>query len=205
MKPRWWNRRPRTSIGLVIAALLSLWILRGAGTALVVSRDVGAPDAIVALASHEWERLPEAARLARTFPSSVVLLTVPRVVTRYNCHDCAGRAGWLQQAGVSPERIIQLGDLVTSTRDEAMAVRRFAAGRRMGTLTIVTSPYHSRRALSVFEQALAGTGIRIGVSPALSTSPADPAHWWWHPYDRWYVRYEWAALIYYSIRFRLPI
>ena len=75
-------------VALVLVAVAAPWPLRHAGTALVVSRDLDSPDAIVMLASHEWERLPAAAALARRHPGAVVLLTVPVAVTQYNCHLC---------------------------------------------------------------------------------------------------------------------
>ena len=46
-----------------------------AGSALVVSEPLASPDAIVSLASHEWERLPAAAALARQYPEALVVLT----------------------------------------------------------------------------------------------------------------------------------
>ena len=171
----------------------------------MVSRDVvGAPDAIVVLASHEWERLPAAAKLAHAFPASLVLLTVPREVSPWNCHLCSERAAWLQNAGIAAERIVELPDRVSNTRDEAIATRQFAGTRPIGAVVVVTSPYHTRRALHVFEEAMRGAEVAVGVMPATASSPADPAGWWWHPYDRWYVTYEWSALLYYRIRFGVP-
>jgi hypothetical protein len=48
------------------------------------------------LASHEWERLPAAAALARRYPDALVLITVPRVVNEYNCHRCDERVDWFE-------------------------------------------------------------------------------------------------------------
>src|SRR5205814_6032977 len=101
---RWFGRlRGRlraTRFIFLIVLIVAVWTLLDAGRALVVARDIGAPDAIVMLASHEWERLPAAAELARRYPSSVVLLTIPIAVTRFNCHLCSERPEWLQHEGV---------------------------------------------------------------------------------------------------------
>jgi uncharacterized SAM-binding protein YcdF (DUF218 family) len=171
----------------VLVAVLGL-----AGTTLVVSRPVPAPDAVVVLASHEWERLPAALALLESSPKSRVLLTTPRLVSEHRCFDCAGRVGWLGRAGVDPKRIVRLADVVDNTYGEALAVRRYALGHGLRTVLIVTSPYHTRRAVRTFDTVFAATGVAIGVAPARSV--ARPAWWWVHAYDRRYVGYEWAAL-----------
>jgi hypothetical protein len=89
---------------LLLAAAVA-WPLAHAGTALVVERDVGPPDAIIMLASHEWERLPAAAALARRHRGAIVMLTFPVVVTVYNCHMCGERAERLVEEGVERKRI----------------------------------------------------------------------------------------------------
>jgi hypothetical protein len=42
------------------------------------------------LASHEWERLPLATRLAVKHPKGLVLLTMPEDVNTYNCYVLLG-------------------------------------------------------------------------------------------------------------------
>jgi len=205
---RWfarWRRSKRAAILLALLLLVVLWGLRNAGRALVVSKDVGPPDAVVMLASHEWERLPAAADLARRFPSSFVFLTVPLKVSRFNCHLCSERAAWLQHEGVSAARIIELPNRVTHTYGEALATRAYATTHSIRKVMVVTSPYHSRRALHVFEHVLTGTDVEVGILPASAYSIANPGRWLWYPYDRHYVAYEWAALLYYRVKYGVPL
>ena len=196
--------RRRWLCGLLAAAVLvclaTVWGLRQAGTALIVAEGIDRPDAIVSLASHEWERLPAAALLARRAPDAKVLLTQPIAVNAFNCNDCAHRIDRLVASGVSKDRIEVLPRRVYRTLDEAQAVREWAARHGAKSVVVVTSPYHTRRALASFRQALKGTGIAVGVHPAAG-SPAEPARWWRHKYDRWYVSYEWRARLFYLIRF----
>jgi uncharacterized SAM-binding protein YcdF (DUF218 family) len=182
---------------LAVAAVLSL---RQAGTALVVTEPIDQPDAILPLASHEWERLPEAAALAAGAPRARVLLTQPIRVNAFNCFDCANRVERLVDAGVAKERIDFLPRKVYRTLDEAQAFREWAEAHGVKSVVVVTSPYHTRRALGAFRHILLGTGIAVGVRPS-SASPAEPARWWRHKYDRWYVSYEWRARLFYLIRF----
>ena len=90
---------------LLVAAVASIWPLRHAGTALVVTREIDQPDAIVSLASHEWERLPDAAALGRRAPHAKVVLSQPISLNPYNCHDCGHRVERLVAAGIDAKRI----------------------------------------------------------------------------------------------------
>ena len=182
-----------------VVALVA-WVGPSAGSVLVVSRPLSSPDLVVSLASHEWERLPETARLARQYPKALVALTLPAEVNEYNCHDCSQRAAYLISQGVDERRIQVLPIPSPGTYGEAEAVRTFAARQPIRQLLVVTSPYHTRRALATFDTVFRGTGVEVGIDPASATSPARPDAWWQSPYDRWYVRYEWAAILYYEVR-----
>ena len=188
------------AIASIAAAAAALAMFFFAGRALVVDVPLQHPDGIVSLASHEWERLPVAARLARQYPAATVILTQPPIVTAFNCHDCGNRVAWLGQLGVARERIRVVPVVESSTYGEAIAIRGALASGRDHRLLVVTSPYHTRRALSVFRHVMDTRGIQVGVEPAWPESPARPARWWSAPYDRWYVAYEWAGLIDYLLR-----
>jgi len=186
------------SVALLLAAAV---ILRWAGPTLVVSVPPRDPDAILSLASHEWERLPAVAAIGRKYPSAVILLTLPSPATEQNCHRCADRPGRLRQAGIDADRIHILTDAVSNTRDEALASLRYATRAKTKEIIIITSPYHTRRALATFRRTFGATDVKLAIQPALNWSPASPQRWWRHGYDRAYVTYEWAAILYYAIRF----
>ena len=194
------GRRAGLCLGLVVVGLL-LWGVGRAGTALVVRVPVANPDAIVSLASHEWERLPAAARLAAEHPAALLLLTQPLDVTEFNCHDCGNRVHRLRLLGVAADRIGHVTLTCPGTHGEAVAVLGLARETRLRRLLIVTSPYHTRRSLAVFRKVFQGTGVEIGVEPAFADSVARPERWWWGGYDRAYVAYEWAAMAYYGWKF----
>ena len=178
--------------------------MRNAGRALVVQQDVGTPDAIIMLASHEWERLPAAAAEARQYPHAAVLITHPPVVTAYNCYRCDERVTWLQSEGIDRRRIRVLTGNITNTYAEALAARAFLTRTRASRLLIVTSPYHTRRALETFETVFRGLPVQIGVVPAAG-SRGDPRNWWRLSYDRHYVMYEWAASVKSRVEHGVPV
>ena len=192
--------RPRRLV-LWLAVVLFLTVLHGAGQELVVRKPVDDPDAIVMLASHEWERIPETVVQARRFPRSTIVLTLPRTMTQFNCYRCPERMEWLRQEGIDPRRIVLLPWTTTNTYDEAQAVLRWSEHRPFKRVLVVTSPYHTRRALRTFETVLRVRGVQVGVEPASATSEAVPSRWWLHRYDRHYVVYEWAANVFYRGKF----
>ena len=188
------------ALAFLIVAITGAAVTR-AGDSLVTTRELADPDAILVLASHEWERLPQAAETARDTPSAAVLLTVPREITELNCHRCAERSAWLSELGISPQRVQVLPLRVSNTHDEARSALEYARLRGVQRLLVVTSPYHTRRAIATFDRVFAGSGIAVGVQPSSGYSRAVPARWWTTAYDRSYVRYEWAALIFYTVRY----
>jgi uncharacterized SAM-binding protein YcdF (DUF218 family) len=156
------------------------------------------------LASHEWERLPAAAALARKYPNAVVLLTVPQAVTAYNCYRCGERVTWLGSEGVSSDRVRLLSQHVANTHGEAMAALTYARQQRISRLMVVTSAYHTRRALAAFTQVFRDTSVQIGIAPAVG-SHQKFSNWWRSAYDRHYVLYEWAAIVKYRFQYGVPI
>jgi uncharacterized SAM-binding protein YcdF (DUF218 family) len=171
------------------------------GNLLAVSEPIPSPDAIVVLGSHEWERLPVAARLARRNPKAMVLLTTPVWVTDKNCYQCNSRVDWLVRSGVARRRIAMLAHKVRNTHDEAAATYSYAATRGVRSVLVVTSAYHGRRALATFRSVFAAAPVRVGIQTALAESGAMPRRWWMGAYDRWYVAYESAAIVMYAARY----
>ena len=192
----------RLLLAVAVAALVVLAGMFGAGTLLVVRKPLNHPDAIVSLASHEWERLPATARLAHENPAASIILTLPEKVTIYNCHDCGGRLSRLQHLGIPPDRVHTLPLTSPGTYGEALAVLAFTHRNPVNRLLIVTTPYHTRRSLAAFRSVFAGSGVEIGVEPA-DSSPARPTRWWATPYDRAYVVYEWAATADHAVRYHI--
>lgn len=199
------RRRPWALALAVLALLGGLALGAHAGTALVITYPLSQPDAIVSLASHEWERLPETVHQAAAFPRALILLTLPSSVTEHNCHDCANRVARLSHAGVSPDRVRVLPIRGRGTYGEALATRHFAEAHRVRRVLVVTSAYHARRAFATFDTVLRPAGVSVGVAPVSDGSPAAPARWWTAAYDRAYVAYEWTAILYYAVRYRVPV
>ena len=195
----------RRRLLIVLVLLLLAWVILAwvAARALMVNAEIGSADALVVLSgsSSYVERTQRAAELYRQGRAPVVLLT--------NDHT---RGGWssavqtnpffvdraideLTKQGVPAERIRIVPGVAASTQSEAVIVKDYAASQGLRSILIITSAYHSRRALRTFRKTFEGTGVVIGLEPSSSASPA--AFWWLRPSGWRDVAGEYVKLIYY--------
>jgi uncharacterized SAM-binding protein YcdF (DUF218 family) len=78
----------------------------------------------------------------------------------------------LEKLGVPSDKILVFGHGSLTTRDEARALRDKAAS---GSYLIVTTNYHSRRALTIFRDAMPGTDFQVTCGGGCVAPPR-----WWH-------------------------
>ena len=196
----------KTALLLIVAWMIVAWL---AARALIVSAPLSSADAIVVLSgsSAYVERTQKAAELYREGRAPLVLLT-----------DDHTRGGWssaqqrnpffverateeLIKAGVPAERIQVIPGLASSTRDEALIVKDYAVAEKLQNVLVVTSAYHSRRALRTFRKTFAGTGTIIGLEPVpLGSQTPSPAFWWLWPSGWRNVASECVKFTYYWFR-----
>jgi uncharacterized SAM-binding protein YcdF (DUF218 family) len=104
----------------------------------------------------------------------------------------------LRRQGVPPERIRIVPGVAASTHSEAVIVKDYAAAQGLRSVLIITSPYHSRRALRTFRKTFEGTGVAIGLQPTPIGSQTPAASTWWLRPSGWReVAGEYVKLIYY--------
>ncbi len=200
---RSWRRLLLALLVFIVAWEVVAWV---AARALVVDADLSSADAIVVLSgsSAYVERTHKAAELYREGRAPLVWLT-----------DDHTRGGWssalqrnpyfveratdeLIKSGVPAERIRIVPGVASSTRDESLIVRDYASSQGVRSVLVVTSAYHSRRALRTLRQVFAGTGTTIGVHAVAATSNA----WWWLQPSGWRdVAGEYVKLIYYWFKY----
>jgi uncharacterized SAM-binding protein YcdF (DUF218 family) len=175
---------------VVLLGLVALSPLPGAW--LIRDVPIDRPDAILSLASHERERFPTVAAQAKHWPAAKVLLTVPNEVNRYNCDACSHRTEWLEALGVRGDRIVVLSPGTLNTRGEVQLAAAWLRDHGLARLLVVTSPYHTRRVRLLSRTNARGIEVGVTASTALGGVPTP---WWARRYGRWYVTYEYAALL----------
>lgn len=188
---------------LPLAGVLLIWIILAPFLAswLVVGKSIERADALLILAGgsafHERTRL--AAELYRDGAAPTILLT-----------NDGEQSGWdqseqrnpyfferakreLTAAGVPSTAIELLPGVVRSTRDESESIRILAGERGLRRILIVTSAYHTRRALWTFERGRSA-GTEFGI---VSPSAAGEWYWWLTPKGWRDVGGEYVKLGYY--------
>jgi uncharacterized SAM-binding protein YcdF (DUF218 family) len=104
-------------------------------------------------------------------------------------------------AGIPERHLIVLKPRVNSTYDEALTVHRFAEEAGIRTVLVVTSPYHSRRAMWIFRRVLEPAGVRVGIdSPVPGDQSPRPGAWWLSRIGWQSVALEYVKLVYYRFK-----
>ena len=194
----------------VFVAFLLLWLIAWIGArALIVSAPLERADAIVVLSGSSTlaERTQHAAQLYSQNRSQRILLTTDNQQGGWSrteqrnpyFHEIA--INELTRSGVPAQNIEVITPPVDSTWDEAMLVTEYAKKQKLGSILIVTSAYHSRRALWSFRTLMHDTNIQVGLDPVpTGIQTPQPATWWLHGRGWQLVLVEYFKMIYYLCR-----
>ena len=194
-------------VGLAVWSLVA-WV---AARALIVKSELEHADAMVVLAGSAVyvERTRLAAELFREGRAPKIFLTNDNQQSGWsnelqrNPLFIERAAEELRRAGVPPEAIEMLPQVVSSTHDEAMLLRAVAEAQGLRSILIVTSAYHSRRALWTFRKVFEGSGINVGVTVVPTGDETPPVATWWLYLSGWReVAGEYVKLIYYWLYYR---
>ncbi len=181
-----------------------------AARALIVKAEVPSPDAIVILSGSSTyiERAGWAAQLYGEGRAPLILLTDDGLIGGWdhredrNPHYYEMTAKRLQQQGVPKDRIQVIPGLALGTYEESLLIRDYASAHNLKKILIVTSAYHSRRALWSMRRACEGSGIEVGIdSPPPGWQTPTPGLWWAHRWGWKVVGGEYVKMIYYWTKY----
>lgn len=207
------NRRRRIRLIRILLVCILIWplVAWAAARFLITEAPLEKADAIVVLsgsASYR-ERSREAAKLLLDGRSQRILITNDNMRGPWSSAEQRNpffneRAlQEVKDAGVPAEAVELLIEPVDGTHEEAELVRRYAVEHGLHSILIVTSAYHSRRALWTFSRVFQGTGVQVGLVPVSLGTDAPPALTWWLSVRGWkWVPVEYVKLIYYVIKYR---
>jgi uncharacterized SAM-binding protein YcdF (DUF218 family) len=209
-KSRLWKNKIGRRVATVIAILLSLWLIAwGAAHWIIVSAPLDHADAIVVLSGSSTipERTKRAAQLYQEQKSKKILLT--RDTQRGSWSQAEQRNPYYYESAVAelkrqrvPDEAIEVvGPPVNSTWDEAITISDYVAAHNVHSVLLVTSSYHSRRALWTFRRHLNGKNIQVGIDPVETGVQTPRPAVWWLSIKGWQVVFlEYLKLIYYCCR-----
>lgn len=105
----------------------------------------------------------------------------------------------LEALGVPGEKIQVLPGAAESTKDEALILAAYLAGRDdVKSIVLVTSKFHSRRAQLIFSAALAPLGVTVASAPT-PYDPFRPRGWYRYREDASWVFFEYAKLLHFFL------
>lgn len=204
--------RPRRIVRILLVCILIWPVAAWLGArALLTEAPLEKADVIVLLSGslNYQERAGEAARLLLDGRSQRILITNDNQrgpwssVEQRNPFFNERALEEIKGAGVPAEKIELLMQPVSSTYEEAELIKSYVTDRGLRSVLIVTSAYHSRRALWTFSRAFRGTGVQVGLRQVAPGDETPPPATWWLTVRGWrLVPTEYVKLIYYVIKYR---
>lgn len=201
------RRLLKWSLPFILAWGILAWV---AARTLIVDAPLSSADAIVVLSgsSAYLERTQKAAELFRQGRAPLILLTDDHTqggwstALQRNPYFVERATDELIKAGVPAQKIKVVPGVASSTRDEALILKEYVTAQGLRSILVVTSAYHSRRALGSLRQSFAGTGTTIGLEPAPAGSlTPSPVFWWLQPKGWRDIGGEYVKLVYYWFRY----
>lgn len=197
---------------LIIAVVAVLALLPtlawGAARFLIVRTPAAHADAIVMLSGSATfhERAQHAAELYREGRAAKIILTNDNLQSGWSQKEQRNPFYYeratqeLIQLGVPEQNIEVLMDPILGTYDEACTIRVYCEGHNIHSVVVVTSGYHSRRALWTFRHVFSGSDTEIGIDPvAAGIDTPSPATWWLKSFGWQMVPEEYGKLLCYRL------
>lgn len=185
---KWWLGLALLAVGLLVFAL-------NAGKWLVVDNPQPA-DVIVVLAGETYHRPLRGLQLLDQGFARRVLIDVPAEVTIYKFSQVELAEKYVQ--GLPEAPAVEVCPIVgLSTRDESHDVEKCLEHETGSRVLIVTSDFHTRRALSIFRHEIPGKSFAVAAS---YDDTQFGAHWWTHRqwaktcYEEWLRMIWWRGV-----------
>lgn len=203
-------RRRRFLLVALLVFISSPVVAWFAAHLLIVNAELPSADAIVVLSGSSTyiERANWAAKLYREGRAPLIVLTNDGLIGGWDHREDRNpyyyemTAKRLQQQGVPADRIQIAPGFALGTYEESVLVRDYATTHNLKRILVVTSGYHSRRALWSMRRACEGSGIQVGIDSA-PPGWQTPSPWlWWSRRWGWkVVGGEYLKMIYYWTKY----
>ncbi|HEY6337940.1 MAG TPA: YdcF family protein [Candidatus Sulfotelmatobacter sp.] len=189
------TRRSRIWLGAGVGlGVLVAFFAARAGQFLVL--DAPHPsDVIVVLAGETYRRPLRALELLRQGYARRVVLDVPADATIYTFTQLELAEKYVQ--GLPEAATVSVCPIVgLSTKAEAQDVAKCLAGEKSERVLIVTSDFHTRRAVSIFRHELRGRTFSVA---AVYDDAQFGARWWRHRQWAKTLVDEWLRLLWWNV------
>ena len=203
--------RRRTVKILFVCILIWPFAAWVAASLLITEAPLAKADAIVVLggSANYRERARAAAQLLREGRAPRILITNDNLrgpwssAEQRNLYFYERTLEELENAGVPDASVEVLMTPVNGTHEEAELLKEYAVDHGLHSVLIVTSAYHSRRALWTFSRVFRDTAIQVGLTAVRpGTDSPSPATWWLTRRGWRLVPTEYVKMIYYVVKYR---
>lgn len=153
-------------IVLLLASFVGYLFLRAAGAYLIIADDLIPVDAIIIMGGGNEGRMDEALELYREKYARIVILTeTGERIEEFDYLQSFDLRIQLLNNGVPSGNILITDTEVTSTLEEAQAVKQLLERRQFSSAIIVTDPYHTKRTSIIFKDVFSEKDIRLYFRP----------------------------------------
>lgn len=148
---------------------------------LIVDRSLPNADALVVMAGEMPIRLPAAANLYKNEKAGRILLTNDGIFSSWsdekqrNLYQVEWAEETLLKMQVPANAIVKLPYSSSGSIHDALNTRKYVLDNRLKSIIIVTSDYHSRRSIWIFERVFQGYPVEIGVYSIKNTITSTSA------------------------------
>jgi len=190
------SRRRRGGIVAVVIGLTALLAAFGMNAGRLLVLDAPQPSDVILVLAGETDRRPARALelLAQGYGRSVVM-DVPVAARIYGVTELQVAEKYVQGLPqAAAVRICPIAGL--STRDEAQDAEKCLAGEGGSRILLVTSEFHTRRALSIFRHEVPGKSFTVA---AARDETQFGTRWWTHRQWAKTCMEEWQRLIWWTV------
>ncbi len=179
---------------LFLAVVAALWrapLLQAMGNFLVISEAPRPTDAIIAIGGDGHERIETAINLLRDGYGRWLIVSGGPYGRGLN--SAFAMRDQALGDGMAPEHIL-VDETAESTLDNAVGSMKLMKSRGLHTAILLTSPYHTRRAIVIFSRVFHREGLLVRVL-AVDDGHFNVDRWWTREFDRRLVTREYVKLL----------
>jgi len=186
-------------IVLLLVSLIGYLFLRVAGAYLIIADDLTPVDTIIIMGGGDEGRMNEALELYHEKYARIIVLTETGVrIEEFDYMQSFDLRIQLLNNGVPSGNILITDSEVTSTLEEAYAVKQLLERRQFSSAIIVTDPYHTKRTSIIFNDVFSEQDIKLYFRP-VTPSWYNSRTWFLSPSGWKFTILEYVKLLAYRL------
>lgn len=176
---RWFGGAVGCITAVIFLSIIGYLFLRGAGAFLIIADELTPVNAIIIMGGGDEGRMDEALELYRQKYAHLIILTeTGERVDKYDYLHSFDLRIQLLNNGVPSGNILITDSEVSSTLEEAEAVKQLLERRQISSAIIVTDPFHTKRTSIIFNDVFSGQDKKLYYRPVTPS---------WYSSQTWFL------------------